>query len=224
MAASEKSSSPPLPSNRTDRQVKSKRNRRILACAYCRDKKVRCDRDQPTCGRCRQGRRICHYTPTPFLDESLARQLFGISYSLGFANVYPRNDSPYDIPSHGSESSMFLPNEATTPASDEHTARFENLATYTAPTPSLSRQFELSPRLSYQSPTNHIELSPVAATTIHKHSDTLLYQPLAPKIQFHSSSAAISVLYSTPIILKEVRRTPVPYRDHLHLAICLCCT
>src|ERR1700735_4252847 len=109
MAASEKSSTPSLPSNRPGRQIKSKRNRRILACSFCREKKVRCDRVQPTCGRCQQGRLPCHYTSTPFRDEILANQLFGISTPLGFENVFPRSDSGYEFGSHMSECSIFSP-------------------------------------------------------------------------------------------------------------------
>lgn len=35
---------------------------RRIACDVCRDRKVRCDRSQPRCGRCRRLGHVCRYT------------------------------------------------------------------------------------------------------------------------------------------------------------------
>ena len=203
MAASDKSSPPSLAAHRPGRQIKSKRNRRILACSFCREKKLRCDRVQPTCGRCQHGRLPCHYISTPFRDEILANQLFGISFPLGFESVFPKIDSPYDFGSHAAESSIVSPNEASTISSNHH-AGFDNPGAYGESRLSSSKQFELFPSLN--SRISHLEPPPLFATAGHKQSEAVLHRSLAPKIQFRGSSAAISVLYTTPMILKEVRR------------------
>jgi hypothetical protein len=198
-----KSSPSSLPAHHTGRPIKTKRNRRILACQLCREKKAKCDRVQPACRRCRNGRLACHYASSPFRDEILDNQLFGLSYPLGFGNVFPKHDSAYDILPHTPESSVFIPIETPALASNAQTTGFDSATTYRESRPSSGRQFELSPHLSYQTQMSHFELSPVVAAT-QKPSDAVLYRSGAPKLHFHGSSAAISVIYSTPVILKEV--------------------
>lgn len=45
------------PENAQDRpeHIRRKRRRRTIACAQCRSRKVKCDLEYPTCGRCRKG-------------------------------------------------------------------------------------------------------------------------------------------------------------------------
>ncbi|KAI9478590.1 MAG: fungal-specific transcription factor domain-containing protein, partial [Benjaminiella poitrasii] len=45
--------------------IRLKRPRSSLACIRCRNKKVKCDFDQPTCGRCSLSKAACHYANLP---------------------------------------------------------------------------------------------------------------------------------------------------------------
>jgi Fungal Zn(2)-Cys(6) binuclear cluster domain len=204
MPLSENSNTESLPARRTGRQINLKRNRRILACAFCREKKVKCDRVQPTCGRCLQGRISCHYTSAPFRDENFAYQLLGIPFPLGFTDTSQKNDLLHDFSLPTSESATLYSNEVSDPASDDHTAGFENPDAPTEPRASLSSQFGLSQNLMYQTRMDHFEPSSAVTAASQRHSETMLYRSPTPRIQFHGSSAAISVIHSTPVILKEV--------------------
>jgi hypothetical protein len=199
MPLSENSNTPSLPAHRPSRQIKSKRNRRILACSFCREKKVKCDRVQPTCGRCLNGRHTCHYTSAPFRDENLTHQLFGIPFPSGFPNALPKRNLPlgFSLPIH--ESSMLYANEVSTPASDDHAAESEDPGA-SAESTSLRGQFGLSQHLRFP---YRMDQSPILAVASHRHSEAVLYRSPTPTIRFHNSSAAISVLHSTPVILRE---------------------
>lgn len=61
-----------MPSNpltemrRTQNQAQSQAHaQRHTACNMCRDKKVRCDGEQPSCSKCRQSGEECVYVPVP---------------------------------------------------------------------------------------------------------------------------------------------------------------
>ncbi|KAK8115290.1 hypothetical protein PG999_007359 [Apiospora kogelbergensis] len=60
------SSNPIAEMRRTQNQAQSQAHaQRHTACNMCRDKKVRCDGEQPSCSKCRQSGEECVYVPVP---------------------------------------------------------------------------------------------------------------------------------------------------------------
>jgi hypothetical protein len=190
---------------RTDGQItKPKRNRRIFSCFFCREKKLRCDRVQPTCGRCQNSGNVCDYAPTALRLEDLALEYFEKLHPVGLDDVPPKNDLLSDFASRAPESSPLRSQDISTTAPNEHGAGFLDSMLHAESALSLDRQFEFSPRPGCQSQTHHLEPPSPAAVTNHKHSESILYRSGTSKPRLHGASAAISVIHSTPVILKEV--------------------
>lgn len=203
---------------RTDGQItKPKRNRRTFSCFFCREKKLRCDRVQPTCGRCQNSGNACDYASAALRLEDFAFEYFEKSLPLGPDSVPPKNHSLSDFASHAAESSMLRSHGLSTTAPNEHSAGLLDMMLHAESTLSLNREFECPPRLGYQSQTLHLEPPSPIAVTNHKHSEAIVYQSGTSRPRFHGASAAISVIHSTPMILKEVCYilTQSPHSPHL---------
>lgn len=53
-------------------RIPAKRKRKTFSCLECRRRKLRCDRSQPSCSRCRKQASACTYAFAPDLDTSQA--------------------------------------------------------------------------------------------------------------------------------------------------------
>lgn len=183
---------------RTDSHItKPKRNRRIFSCLFCREKKLRCNRVQPTCGRCQHLGNVCNYVSATLRLENLASEHFKDSFPFGLVRVSPKNDLLTDFALNIPKSSILRPHDTSTTAPKEHIAGLLDPRLFTESTLSLNREFWFSPRLSYQSETHHLERP-------SNHKDAVLYRSGTSKPRFYGPSAAISVIHSTPMILREV--------------------
>jgi hypothetical protein len=206
MSTADGSNSPSSPSSHSDRPTrKTKRNRKILSCSLCRVKKIRCDRVQPTCGRCLQVKNACYYTLSPFRDDLFAGQNFRNSYQPEFTNMPSKNDVPYDFALDFPHSSLpFSQDGHATLSVERPTARGIH-EIYAVSTSSAGKQLGPSNSFNYQSQMDHMEQFSVVGTKSRKNSHTALIPSSPAQIQFHGSSAAMNVIYSTPTILREVR-------------------
>lgn len=96
------------PANKMDKTPTSRRKRKTLSCYECRRRKLRCDREEPSCGRCRNAGKedSCSYEQKPILNRG-EHGLLAASSPASPPSVSARRWTPatsYGVLSNGSES------------------------------------------------------------------------------------------------------------------------
>jgi len=88
------------------RQRPVSKKRKVLSCYACRDRKMRCDRLYPVCGRCEKTGRASQCTYDPRLIEEF--HIEGTASSNGLVTTDNGNSdvTSTDLPSHGLESKI----------------------------------------------------------------------------------------------------------------------
>jgi Fungal Zn(2)-Cys(6) binuclear cluster domain len=198
----------PSSSSQTNSQTnsqftKSKRTRKRFACFFCHEKKLRCDRIHPVCGRCQQVGNVCNYQWTSLAHDRSSIQDFGNSPSLGFINIPQRSNLPYNRLWCMPESSVSHSNDVLPCTLDEQTARIQPTTTFLESRGGLSNESGFSPCSNYRTLVDRPKLSS-ANETSHSPAQAIFYKSTGSRVQFHGSSSAMSVISSTPIILKQV--------------------